>query len=190
MRVECREHRPIVGRIDHDRDRIVVLGGGAHHGRSADVDVLDGLGIAAGRARHGLGEGIEVHDQEVDPFDLMQRHDALIDTSPAEQPAVDARMQGLDASAHDLGETRVLRDFGDGDTVFGEQARSAARGEDGDTAAFEFAGEVEKTGLVGDGQQCAAQQDRHGGGVGSVGGGGISLRRDRGRAACGAAWRG
>jgi hypothetical protein len=92
VRVECREYRRIVGRIDHDRDRIVVLGGSAHHGRSADVDVLDGLGIAAGRARHGLGEGIEVHDQEVDAFDLVQRHDALIDTPPAEQPAVDARM--------------------------------------------------------------------------------------------------
>ena len=190
MRVEFREHRRIVGRIDHDRDGIVVLGGGAHHGWSADVDVLDGLSVAAGGACHGLGEGIEVHDQEVDAFDAMQRHDAFIDTAPAEQPAVDTRVQGLDASVHDLGETGVLRDFGDRDAVLGEQARRTTRGEDGDATAFEFAGEIQKTGLVGDGQQCAAQQDRHGGGVGSVGGGGISLRRDRGRAACGAAWRG
>jgi hypothetical protein len=35
------EHRFVVGRVDDDADVGVVLGCGAHHGRTTDVDQLD-----------------------------------------------------------------------------------------------------------------------------------------------------
>ena len=83
VRVELRQHGGVVGGIDHHGHGIMVLGGGAHHRRAADVDVLDGLGVAAGRPRDGLREGVEVDDQEVDAFDAVQRHHALVDAAPA-----------------------------------------------------------------------------------------------------------
>ena len=48
-----------------DGDGGVVLGGGAHHGGAADVDLLD-AGVEGGTGGDGVGEGVEVDDDEVD----------------------------------------------------------------------------------------------------------------------------
>ena len=54
------EQRAVVRGIDDHRDRRVILGRRAHHGGSADVDVLDRLVVAAVGSRHGRGERVEV----------------------------------------------------------------------------------------------------------------------------------
>ncbi len=47
---EFREQRGVVAGIDQHRDVVVVLGGGADHGRAADIDVLDAVVKSAPRA--------------------------------------------------------------------------------------------------------------------------------------------
>ena len=110
VRGQLREHR---GDSRPDRPprprRCVILRGGPQHRRAADVDVLDRLGVAAVRPRDRLRERIEIHHQQIDRLDAVQRHDLIVDAAPAEQAAVDLRMQGLDAASHDLGESRVVR---------------------------------------------------------------------------------
>ena len=72
--VDLRQHAGIVGRVDQHGDVGVVLGRGAQHGRAADVDVLDRLGIAAIGPRDGGGERIEIDDQQIDGIDAVLAH--------------------------------------------------------------------------------------------------------------------
>ena len=161
VRIQLGEHARVVRRVDHDGDGIVVLRGGAHHRRAADVDVLDRVLVAAAGLRDRLRERVEVDDQQVDALDAVLGHDAFVDAAPAEQAAVDLRVQRLDAAVHDLGEAGVLRDFLDGEAGLGEQFRGAARGEERDAAAREFAGQLDDAGLVGYREQRAADLDGH-----------------------------
>ena len=62
MHVHLGDHRRIVGGVDHDRDAVVVLGPGADHGRSADVDRLD-AGVEIRAAGDRLLERIEIGGQ-------------------------------------------------------------------------------------------------------------------------------
>jgi hypothetical protein len=82
------EHRLVVGVIDDDRDVLVVLGGRAQHRGSADVDVLDGLGVRAiGPGRRGL-ERIQVDDEQFDDADAVGREHRVVDAAPRQQPRV------------------------------------------------------------------------------------------------------
>ena len=56
----------------------------------------------------------------------MFAHDRLIESAPSQQAAVNFRMQGLDASAHDFREAGVFRDFLHRDAVARQQLGGAA----------------------------------------------------------------
>jgi hypothetical protein len=60
------QHLGVVRGVDHDGDARVVLRGGAHHRRAADVNLLDQLVVARARAPQRLLEGVEVDHHEVD----------------------------------------------------------------------------------------------------------------------------
>ena len=137
VRVELREQRAVVGRVHDHQHGGVVLGRGAQHGGSADVDVLDRLLVAAARTGDGGGEGVEVHHQQVDGRNAVLGHDGIIDAAAAEQSPVDLRVQRLDAPVHDLREAGVARDLGGGDALRREQSGGAAGGQDLDLALHE-----------------------------------------------------
>jgi hypothetical protein len=87
----------------------MVLGRGTDQRRSADIDVLD-AGREVGAARDRLLEGVEVHDHQVDRRDPVLRHlrgMRLVGT-PAENAAMDRRLQGLHPAVHDLREAGVV----------------------------------------------------------------------------------
>ena len=67
----------------------MVLGGGAHHGRAADVDELD---------RRVRGERVQVRDHEVDGVDAvgLQVGQVLGLGAVGQDPAVDLGVEGLD----------------------------------------------------------------------------------------------
>ena len=69
----------------------------------------------------------------------MIAHDRFVGATPAQQAAMDLRVQRLDAAAHDLGKAGVLGDFLDGDAVAVEQLGGAAGREDFDAAGAQFA---------------------------------------------------
>ena len=53
--IDLGEHAVVARRVDHDRDRLEVLRGRTHHGRAADVDVLDHVVGARRRSRRSRG---------------------------------------------------------------------------------------------------------------------------------------
>src|SRR5690606_30241790 len=66
------------------------------------------------------------------------------------------RMQRLDAPVEHLGKACHLRDVGDGQAGVAEAARGAACGEERDALRVQAAGEVDQSGLVENGEECAA----------------------------------
>ena len=128
-RPHCAAARPaprVVGGSTIDRDAIVILGRGAHHRRTADVDVLDRVLVRAVRLSRRSRERIEIDDQQVDRLDAVRRHDRVVDAAAAEQAAVHLRMQRLDAAVHDLGKAGVAGDLGDRHAAALEQRGGAA----------------------------------------------------------------
>ncbi len=152
-RLDLGQHRAVIGGIDYDADVGVVLGGRAHHGRAADVDVLDGIGQGAVGLGHGGGEGVEVDHHEVDAGNAVLGHHGIVLAAAAKDAAVDLGMQRLHAAVHHLRETGVVGDFGHRDAAVAQQLEGAAGGQQRDACLAEFAGEVDDAGLVGDGDQ-------------------------------------
>ena len=126
------QHGGVVGGIDHHADRVMVLGRGADHGRSADVDILDGILQRAIGLGHGRLEGIEVHDHKIDWADAMLLHDGLVGAAPTEDAAVNAGMQRLDAAAHHFREAGVFRNLDRFDALLGQGLVRTTRGQDFD----------------------------------------------------------
>src|SRR5699024_11336609 len=61
----------VVGRVDRQRDAGVILGGGAQHGRAADVDVLDRGGMVAVWRGDGLLERGEIVHHKINWVDAV-----------------------------------------------------------------------------------------------------------------------
>ena len=106
------KHGVVIGRIAYDGDILPVLGGTSHHGRPADVDVLDGLFEGDTLLSDGLAERIEIHAHEVDGlYALLGKSLHMLREFPAsEYPSVHLRMQSLHAAVQDLGESGNLAD--------------------------------------------------------------------------------
>ena len=116
----------------------MVFGGSPHHGRSADVDLLDGL-IPA---HIGLGDGgfkrVEIHHHQLDRGDVLGLHVGLVGrvAGAAQDAAMDAWVQGFDATPQDFWGTGVLRHLGDRQPCIRQTFRGAAAGEQLEAMAF------------------------------------------------------
>ena len=106
----------------------MILGRSAHHRRTADIDVLDGVVERATGLGHRLAEGIEIHHHQIDGRDAMLRHDRQMagQIAPAENAAMHLGMQGLDAAVEHLGKAGVVRDVGDVESGVAQQLGGAA----------------------------------------------------------------
>ena len=147
-----------VGRgIGDDRDGGVVLGGRAHHGRAADVDLLDAVLHACTRG-DGVGEGIEVDDDEVEGGDLqlLELPHVVLEPGVGEDARVDPRVQGLDPAVEALGEAGEVLDLGHRQAEPGDRRGGAAGRDQLDPGVGEPAHEVLEAGLVVDGDEGTA----------------------------------
>ncbi len=144
------EQCAIIARIHDDGDGGVILRGGAHHGRAADIDIVDRVLVAAVGARHRGGERIEIDGQQIDGLDVVRAHHRFIEAAPSQQAAVNLRMQGLDAAAHDFREAGVLGHFLDRDAVAHQELGGAAGRQQLDAAFPQLARELDDAGLIGD----------------------------------------
>ena len=133
----------------------MVLGSRPHHGRAADIDLLDHLGrrdaLAAGR----FLERVQVDAHQVDRryATLRQGAAVLFEVAACEQGPVHRRMQRLDASAHHLGGAREVLHRHHGEPRLAQSAGGPSRGDQLDTAAIQEPGEVNQATLVADRQQ-------------------------------------
>ena len=103
----------VVACIHHDIHPAVVLCSGAHHGRAADVDVLDRLFQRAVRSGDGGLEGIQVDHDHIDGINAMLSHHRVVLPATGEDAAVDLRMQCFHTAVHHLGKAGVVGNLGD-----------------------------------------------------------------------------
>ncbi len=145
-RPQLLEHRGVVVRRGDDPDVLVVLGGGAHHGRAADVDELDG------RVR---GERVQVRDHQVDGVDAvgLQVGQVLGLGAVGQDPAVDLGVEGLDPSAQHLGRAGDLGHLDVGDAGLAQRRRRVAAGHQLPPQVREALGQLDQAFLVVDRQQ-------------------------------------
>jgi hypothetical protein len=112
VRREVGEDARMVGGIDDDADRAVVLRRGTQHRRPADVDHLDDIRVHRTR-RDGALERVEVHDDEVDRVDAELRElcDMVRVRAVRQDAGVDARVERLHAPTETLREAGEVRDL-------------------------------------------------------------------------------
>jgi hypothetical protein len=137
----------------------VVFGSGADHGGAADIDVLhDRLKIGA--ARDGGLERIEIDHEQIDAFDPVRPHGMSVARLVAipEKRAMDFRVQRLDPAIHDFREAGDVRNVGHRDARRTQGARRSTGRDQLNAEPGKPAREVGKTGLVGDGNQGAADR--------------------------------
>ena len=158
------QHGFVILDIHHHRHPVMVLGGGAGHGRAADIDILDG-GFEIGAARHRGLEGIEIADQKIDACDamLLHRRGMIGLVAQRQQPAMHIGMQGLDPAIHHFGKVGDLGHIADRQARIAQRLGGAAGGDQHHALAGQALGEFDQAGLVGNRQQGAGNlADGHG----------------------------
>jgi hypothetical protein len=158
------QHQAVVLGIDEYRHPAVILGGSADHRRAADVDVFDGI-LESGALPDGRFERIEVADEQVDPLDPVGLHGlGMIGlVAQRQKPAMDLRMQRLDATVHDLRKACDGRHVGDREPRGPQRFGRTAGREQRDAMLRKRAGEIDQSRLVGNRQERASDgAERHG----------------------------
>ena len=153
------QHPGVVAGI-HDHQHVrVIFGGGTQHGRTTDINVLDGLFKGAIGFGDGGFEWIEIDHEDVNGADRMLLHlgNVLEVAATAQQSTVDFGMQRLDPPVQNFWRTGVGCDIGDGEAGVPQDLRGAAGGEDFPTQGCQPSGQVHDSHLVRDADQCAFQ---------------------------------
>src|SRR5581483_5386305 len=150
----------VVGTVGDDRDARVVLRRRTHHGRAADVDLLDAV-IDAGAGGDRGRERVEVHHDEVERLDaeLLDLGDVLRQAAVGQDPGVHPRVERLHAAVEALGEAGEVLDLRDRQAERVDQRRGTAGGHELDARLVEAAYELLEPGLVENRDQRAADLD-------------------------------
>ena len=124
-------HIRVTLRGGHDRDRRVILRCGAHHGRAADVNLLDTL-VERRARRDRVLERVQVAHDQVKRLDTQLRDLLAVRglTLIGQDARMNEGMQGLHATLEHLGETRHVVDRGDRHASRRNTSGRGARGDD------------------------------------------------------------
>ena len=139
----------VARRVGDDRDGGVVLRGRAHHRRAADVDLFDAL-VDARAGRDGLGERVQVDDDEVERCDaeLTQLRQVVVLARVGEDARVHLGVQRLDATLEALGKTGQLLDGRHRDAETGDELARTTGRDDLDAGVGQGACQLLQTRLV------------------------------------------
>jgi hypothetical protein len=116
---------------------VKILGGGADHGWSADVDVLDQFFERDTGLGGSFFEGVEIHHDHVDRLDAMLGHGGGVRgiLAAVQNAAVHLGMQRLDAAVEHFRETGEFGDIFDGDAGVAQKLGCASGGNEFDAVA-------------------------------------------------------
>ena len=150
------QHDGVVRGIDHDRHVGMVLGRGADHGGTADVDVLD-AGFEIGALGDGCFERIEADDEEIDRRDAVRTHGGGVIrvVADGEQAAMDLGMQRLHPAVHHFGEAGHLGDFEHGKAGVRQRLARAPGRDELHSLRRQRTRELDDARLVGNGNEGA-----------------------------------
>ena len=148
----------VVGRVGDDGDARGVLGGRAQHGRTTDIDVLDGVREGDLGVGDGLLELVQVDDDQVNQLNavLSGLLHVLLGIAAGKQRAVNLGVQRLNAAVHHLGIARELLDGGYGNARVLDGTSRATRRDDLDAKVVnQRPCEIDDTRLIGNRDQRA-----------------------------------
>ena len=122
----------VVGVVDHHGHKSVVFSRAAQHGRTSDVDVLNGILKRSSLFLNSLLKGIKVHHHHVDGRNVVDLHlfHVLGIGAHGEQTAVHLRVKGLHTTVHDFRESRHIADADGFHARSIQSFASATRGDD------------------------------------------------------------
>ena len=164
MGSERLKHTGVIFRIRNGCDIGVVLGRCADHRRTANVDVLDNC-CRIGAAGDSLLERIKIDHRQIDLSNGMLFHcrPVLRIIANGEQPAMHARMQGLDPPIHDFRKRGQLGDVPNRKTGLFERDSCATGRNQLDPGRGKPASELDQSGFVRNRKQgpANAHQIRH-----------------------------
>ena len=161
--VQLTEQRRIVRRIGDDGDESMILRGGANHRRATNIDVFDHF-IAFRAFGHGLLEGIEIDDDEIDRADGVIGHCLRMFriVTHGQQPAMDHRVQRLDPAIHHFGKTGEVRHVLHRKPGIAQRLGRAAGGDQFHAQPRQALPQFNQAALVGHREQCPLDRDfRH-----------------------------
>jgi hypothetical protein len=156
VRAHRLEHMSVVLRLDHDRHARMILRGGAHHRRSADVDHLHG-GLVAGALGHRGLERVQIDHDQIDRRDVerLDRRHVRLEVAARENPAVHCGVQCLDATIEDAGRPGHAGDVGHRQPGFAQGTRRAPGRDELHAHARQLAREIDQAGFIPHGQEGA-----------------------------------
>jgi hypothetical protein len=134
----------------------VVFGGGANHGRAADIDIFNRGWQVATRLGDSGGEWVKVDGDQINRANTVLGHDRIVDAATAENATVDFRVQGLHPAIHHFRKAGVVGHFHGCHAVVLQQFEGAAGGENFHAKLNQFTGKFKDAGLVGNADQRAA----------------------------------
>ncbi len=149
------DQRRVVGGVGDDGDMAVVLGRRAHHRRAADVDVLDGV-VQRVRLRHRRDERVEVDAHQVDVRHAVLRPWWRRARAGRAAPGCRRAPSGcrvLTRPSSISGKAGVLADVDHRQAGIAQRLGGAAGGQQFDAGVGKRAGEIDKAGFVGHGEQ-------------------------------------
>ena len=154
--IDFGKHTIIVGRIHDHGNRLVILGRGTNHRRTADVDVFDGQFKRAIRPCDRLFERIEIHTDDVNRVDAVigNRLHVFRHGTTSKNAGVNVWIERLDATVKHFRETRVVGYFLAGHALFSQKLGRAARRQNMVTRSHEPLGKVHDARFVGNTDQC------------------------------------
>ena len=147
----------IIHGIGNHRDGSVILGGGAEHGRTADVDLFNGFLQRHVRPGDGFFKRIQIHADQVDGLDavFLRLADVLLIVAAVQQAAVHHRVQGLETAFKQFRFPGVIGNFNHRKPQALEESGGAAGGNQLYSKLVQALGKLLKAGFVGNGYQCA-----------------------------------
>ena len=150
------QHAVVVIRIGDGPNAVMVLGGGANHGRPADVDVLDDLLAVVGTCKRRR-EWVQVHGDEVDGCQaVLGKLFAMgCEVASGQEAGVNRRVQRLHATVEHLGPARHRVDRLRRNAGGVQRLRRARRGHDLPAKGVQAGGQPLDAALVVYGQQRA-----------------------------------
>ena len=150
------EQGGVIGRVGDNRHTGVVLGRGTHHGRAADVDILDGVCQCHACLGDRRCKGVEIHAHQIDGGNvvLCQGGQVFRQVAAGEDAAMHLGVQGLDTPVEHFREAGVIADLRHCQTRIAQQPGRAAGGQQFHALCSQPLGKFENAPLVGDGDQC------------------------------------
>ena len=140
----------VVRSIGNNGDVLIILCRSAHHGGTADVDILDGVFDCTVRLSHRLLEGVEIDYHHIDRRDVMLLHGRQVagQIAPAQNAAMHFGMQGLHSSIEHFRKARVVGHLTHRQPLSASSGSAAGR-DDLNTERDKQLSEINDSGLIG-----------------------------------------